>query len=107
MQLRSHRRAIVAAVILGALSVPVAAVEIYLDKIPTSHPAIHWLEGPFDNPVERLQQKLNAGETKLEYRDETLSYLPSLLENLGISPESQALVFSKTSFQAAKISPQN
>src|SRR5262249_5854685 len=40
-------------------------------------------------------------------RDDTLTYLPSLLQNLGIDPESQALVFSKTSFQSTKISPQN
>ena len=102
-----HRRVILAAAIASALAVPVAAAEGYLDKIATSHPAIHWLEGPFENPVERLQQKLNAGQAKLEYRDANLTYLPSLLENLGISPESQALVFSKTSFQASKISPQN
>ena len=91
----------------GALVLPVIAAEVYLDKIPTSHPAIHWLEGPFDNPVERLQQKLAAGEATLQYQDANLTYLPSLLENLGITPESQALVFSKTSFQSTKISPQN
>ncbi len=107
MWISQHRRVILVATILGALALPVMAVEAYLDKIATSHPAIHWLEGPFDNPVERLQQRLNAGQAKLDYRDANLTYLPSLLENLGISPESQALVFSKTSFQASKISPQN
>ena len=107
MCISQHRRIILAAAILSAFAVPVVAAESYLDKIATSHPAIHWLEGPFENPVERLQQKLNAGQAKLEYRDANLTYLPSLLENLGISPESQALVFSRTSFQAPKISPQN
>ena len=99
-------RLIRAALVAVALAASIAA-EVYLDKIPTSHPAIHWLEGPFENPVERLQERIAAGQAKLEYRDDTLTYLPSLLENLGISPESQALVFSKTSFQSSKISPQN
>lgn len=36
-----------------------------------------------------------------------MGYLPSLLEQLGVNPDSQALVFSKTSFQAGKISPRN
>ncbi len=107
MPLNRHRRLKIAVVLMAVFSVPVAVAEVYLDKIATSHPAIHWFEGPFDNPVERLQQKLEAGTAKLEYRDEKLTYLPSLLENLGISPESQALVFSKTSFQSTKISPQN
>jgi hypothetical protein len=107
MRLERHRRLKIAAVIVALFSVPVAVAEVYLDKIATSHPAIHWFEGPFDNPVERLQEKLNDGTAKLEYRDEKLTYLPGLLENFGISPESQALVFSKTSFQSTKISPQN
>ena len=107
MRTGNHQRIVVGAALLCASGVLVAAAEVYLDKIPTSHPAIHWLQGPFDNPVERLQQKLNAGQASLQYLDSNLTYLPSLLENLGISPESQALVFSKTSFQSTKISPQN
>jgi hypothetical protein len=55
--------------------------------------------------VVRLDKQLASGKIKLEFRSDRLGYLPSLLKNLGVNPDSQVLVFSKTSFQAAKISP--
>lgn len=58
------------------------------------------------NPVERLQQRLDAGEVQLEYRAPR-GYLDSLLEALGISPLTQTLVFSKTSAQFRLISPRS
>jgi len=75
--------------------------------VPAGHPAIDYFNAPLNDPVTRLQKKLDAGTAKLEYRPGGLGYLPSLLQNLGINPDSQMLVFSKTSFQAAKISPSN
>lgn len=59
-----------------------------------------------DNPVERLQQRLESGEVRLEYRAPR-GYLDSLLEALGISPLTQTLVFSKTSAQFRLISPRS
>jgi hypothetical protein len=56
--------------------------------------------------VTRLSQRLERGEATLEYRD-ARGYLPSLLEQLNITVDSQALVFSKTSFQHQIISPRN
>lgn len=56
--------------------------------------------------ISRLQARLDSGEKSLSW-DERRGYLPAVLDALGISPHSQALVFSKTSFQRDRISPQN
>lgn len=56
-------------------------------------------------PIARLQQRLNSGEAHLT-RDGSFGYLRSLLKELGVSTNSQMLVFSKTSFQRERISPQ-
>lgn len=63
-------------------------------------------ETPANDPVARLEQKLERGEATLEYRP-GFGYLPSLLKLLDINADSQVLVFSKTSFQQALISPKN
>lgn len=57
-----------------------------------------------ENCVSRLQHRIERGETTLSF-DERLGYLPSLLKSLEILPESQTLVFSKTSMQRDRISP--
>ncbi len=56
--------------------------------------------------MERLGRQLARGEANLAYTP-GLGYLPDLLKKLGVNPDSQALVFSKTSFQQGLISPQN
>ena len=56
------------------------------------------------DPVARLQQRLDAGEVELEY-DQRLGYLTSVLEELKIFASSQTLVFSKTSLQRNRIAP--
>ncbi len=76
-----------------------------LTILPLDHPAIGYA-GPAADAVTRLDQQIANGKAKLEYRP-GLGYLPSLLATLGVNPDSQSLVFSKTSFQAAKISPSN
>jgi hypothetical protein len=66
----------------------------YPAMLPIDHPAIRYNQSPLHDPVTRL---------KLEnVRD-----LPTLLQALHINPDTQSLVFSKTSFQATKISPRN
>ena len=90
------------ALALLAILPSILAAQIYLSNLPANHPAIRYMDAPVDDPVARLIQR----GAKLEPR-EGFGYLPSLLENLGIRPDSQALVFSKTSFQAGKISPRN
>jgi hypothetical protein len=72
--------------------------------LPADHPAIRYNEARLEDPVTRLDRALESGKVKLDF-DATFGYLPSLLKNLGVHADSQMLVFSKTSFQAAKISP--
>jgi hypothetical protein len=76
-----------------------------LTILPLDHAAIRYA-GPAADAVTRLDAQIASGKVKLEYRA-GLGYLPALLARLGINPDSQSLVFSKTSFQAAKISPSN
>src|SRR5215468_9814190 len=84
-----------------------ADAQNYASKLPIDHPAIHYLQGPLDDPVTRLAKRLESGKAQLEFREGGLGYLPNLLEHLGVNPDSQALVFSKTSFQAGQIGPRN
>jgi hypothetical protein len=57
-----------------------------------------------DDPVARLQKRLDGGQSALKYDDRN-GYLRSVLELLEIPVSSQMLVFSKTSFQRDRISP--
>lgn len=61
---------------------------------------------PLKDPVARLQQRMERGETRLEYSAPS-GYLLSVLKQLHVQPSSQTLVFSKTSFQFQHISPAN
>ncbi len=67
-------------------------------------PAIQYYKTPPSNRVSRLAERLNAGRAQLHY-DRDHGYLPALLANLDVPVSSQTLVFSKTSFQASRISP--
>ena len=61
---------------------------------------------PLKDPVARLQQRMEQGQTRLEYSAPG-GYLLSVLKQLHVQPSSQTLVFSKTSFQFQHISPAN
>ena len=78
----------------------------YRENLPADHPAIEYDAGPFEDPVARLAQAVAAETVTLDY-DDRFGYLPSLLDRLDIPVDSQVLVFSKTSFQADKISPRH
>ena len=69
-------------------------------------PPIRYSASVSNDPVALLQRHLSSGKVKL-HRDPKYGYLPSLLKELNISPQSQVLVFSKTSLQIHKISPAN
>jgi hypothetical protein len=73
--------------------------------VPLDDPAIQYGARPTDDPVARLERQLKSGKAKLEIAANGLGYLPSLLKLLDIHPDSQALVFSKTSTQAEHIGP--
>jgi hypothetical protein len=72
--------------------------------LPADHPAISYRELGYRNAVARLQAQLATDQVRLAY-DQTSGYLPAVLNALDISVLSQVLVFSKTSFQAARIYP--
>jgi hypothetical protein len=95
-----------AGVFLLAALTTAAHAQVYSSNVPATHPAIHYFDGELNDPVARLSRRIATGEVKLDFR-EGLGYLPSLLQHLGINADSQALVFSKTSFQATRISPRN
>src|SRR5882672_5446665 len=73
--------------------------------MPFDEDTINYSKRQENGPVSRLQQRIHSGEVKLPF-DPALGYLPGLLRELGISKTSQMLVFSKTSFQRERISPQ-
>ena len=73
--------------------------------IPLDDPAIQYGLFPPADPVARFEQRLERGEAKLEVAPSGWGYLPSVLKQLGINPDSQALVFSKTSTQVENIGP--
>ena len=72
--------------------------------LPLEDRSIQYATRPLADSVTLLQERLTRGESKLEYHPD-YGYLPSMLGNLQVLPASQVLVFSKTSFQAVRISP--
>ncbi|MCC9601849.1 hypothetical protein LOC67_14910 [Stieleria sp. JC731] len=72
-----------------------------LDESP-----INYRQTDADNPIEKLASQIASGETRLQYENGT-GYLRSILKELEIPVSSQSLVFSKTSLQSGRISPQN
>ena len=59
-----------------------------------------------ENPIERLQQQIDSGQVRLKHEGPR-GYLDSLLDALGVMPETQTLVFSKTSAQFRLITPRS
>jgi hypothetical protein len=72
--------------------------------LPVEQEPISYLSTPARDCVARLQERLRNREVVLKH-DERHGFLESVLELLEISPSSQTLVFSKTSFQHTRISP--
>jgi hypothetical protein len=100
-----------AAVLAGALgcwSVPAIAQIAVRNQgyIPFSDPPINYRSDELRDPVATLQRQLDAGKATLQY-EPSHGYLKSVLELLNVPIYSQTLVFSKTSFQYPKISPEH
>ena len=74
--------------------------------VPFSDAPINYRSNDLHDPVTRLQQQLESGKVKLTYEPEH-GYLRSVLQLLQVPADSQTLVFSKTSFQYPKISPEH
>jgi len=65
---------------------------------------INYKTAPTDNVVAALQKRLDAGKAKLKFVDDH-GYLPAVLKQLNVPESSQVLVFSKTSLQRDRITP--
>jgi hypothetical protein len=88
-----------------AILVPTALAATGLTTlIPVDHEAILYTKGPANDPVARLQARIERGDVRLKYEYD-FGYLRSVLHELGVPVSSQVLVFSKTSFQAPRIAP--
>lgn len=88
------------AILLLALGIPVAHAQDEFEK-----PPIEYSKASPDNAVSRLQERLERGEANLAF-DQSHGYLRSVLQALNAPIESQTLVFSKTSMQRGRISPE-
>ena len=93
-----------AAVWLG--SIGVVAGQLQHPTLLRNHKAIRYDSTEARDPIAVLNDRLKRGEATLERRGPS-GYLQSVLEALRVPVESQMLVFSKTSFQAARIGPKN
>lgn len=69
-------------------------------------PAIRYSSTPSTDPVAALNQKLQAGSASLAFNPVN-GYLKSVLDAFNLPVESQALVFSQSSFQAPLINVLN
>jgi len=92
---------------LAVVFVGTACAQVYVDKLPPEHAGIRYFERPLTDRASRLACELESGSVRLTSRTDGSGYLASLLEHLDVTVDSQALVFSKTSFQAAKVSSRN
>jgi hypothetical protein len=73
--------------------------------VPLDDEAIQYAKTPMDDPIARLGRRIAQGDVKLDFENNGMGHLRSLLRNLGVSIDSQMLVFSKTSFQGPRIWP--
>jgi hypothetical protein len=69
-------------------------------------PAIEYSKRPTTDAVSRLNLLIQQGKVRLKF-DDKQGYLRSVLQALGVPIQSQLVVFSKTSFQMYRISPDN
>jgi hypothetical protein len=93
-----------AAVCLGTAAIVTAQLQHPL--LLRNHKAIAYSTTPVSDPVAQLDEKLASGAVRLQHEGPG-GYLKSILAALDVPVESQMLVFSKTSFQAPRITPQN
>jgi hypothetical protein len=75
--------------------------------VPIDHPAIRYNENLVNDRVTRVIQDMKSGTTKLTAGGDATGTLERLLQVVGVNADSQVMVFSKTSFQASRISPRN
>jgi hypothetical protein len=72
--------------------------------MPYSDAPINYRADDVADPVAKLEQQIETGQASLSW-DPDQGYLKSVLKLLKVPVDSQTLVFSKTSFQYPKITP--
>ncbi|MEO8368761.1 MAG: hypothetical protein ABI806_06150 [Candidatus Solibacter sp.] len=72
--------------------------------LPQDHTAIQYHTAPVMDRVAGLQSQLREGKAKLDFKGQQ-GFLQAVLKALDVPVSSQVLVYSKTSFQAPRISP--
>jgi hypothetical protein len=91
------------------VAAPVACADTDRLRVTTrydqEYPVLAYSGPATQNRIARLQQRLESGELKLAW-EPGFGYFRSLLKALQIEPDSQVLVFSRTSLQIEHISPQ-
>lgn len=101
------RHPFLASLVLSALALAAAGAQapapVYKPTIPLDAPGVRAL-APAGDAVTRLMSRVRRGEARLT-READGSVLTSVLRALDVPVDSQLLVFSKTSVQAAHISP--
>jgi hypothetical protein len=74
--------------------------------VPFADGPINYRSQQLNDPVARLEKRLELQEVKLQF-DSKFGYLKSVLQALDVPVSSQVVVFSKTSFQFPDITPTN
>jgi hypothetical protein len=98
-------RGVLLAVLLAALPPASQAQKPFSGYYPLlDTDVIRYLTTPPNDPVARLQGRLDRGEVKLSFQ-KPQGYLLSVLEQLNVPSSSQGLVFSKTNAQRQLIGP--
>lgn len=91
--------------LLGFAAVPSRAQQPYEETLLADHPAVGLRARTPANAVQELGRLLADRRVTLRPAGDGTGYLPSLLDRLDINPDSQVLVFSRTSLQRQAISP--
>jgi hypothetical protein len=90
-------------VILVAILLPAAGTAMMQITSSGDRALNEYMKGHADDPIARLQQKIDGGTANLPF-DKKWGYLPAVLRAMKIPESTQTLVFSKTSFQIDHIS---
>ena len=101
---RSHMKLTLAVCLLAPALVRPQSPTLYIPRL--DDPRIAYYAGEPRDAVSALQRRIERGEAHLEFSDKW-GYLESILRELHIPVSSQTLVFSKTSFQVSRISPEH
>jgi hypothetical protein len=104
--LRKTISSLIAALCLGSVPVFASDFQGATHLVPLDEDFIDYAKAEPDSAISRLQKKIESGDATLSW-DEKFGYLPSLLTALEVPASSQMLVFSKTSMQRERITPDN